>query len=142
MFSNNTNISHNKSKVYTYPDHFVDNQQYTLNATDLNKYFETSTHNKIGTDSVLDQRFRDELSYTSIDKKPYTSIDQQSDTSSMQCKPQQAGNIDNISVVDDTPIASKQQMLHFRSNIYKWLSFDDKLRDHRTAMKKINQHKK
>jgi hypothetical protein len=41
----------------------------------------------------------------------------------------------------DTPIATKQQMLDFRANIYKWLGHDDKMREYRTAMKKINQDK-
>ena len=63
------------------------------------------------------------------------------DVQSMQSEAQSTSTIEKEHM-GNQPCANKAQLLEFRKHIYSWLDHDDKIRQHRNDIKKINQNKK
>ena len=63
------------------------------------------------------------------------------DVQSMQSDAQSTLTIEKEHM-GNQPCANKAQLLEFRKHIYSWLDHDDKIRQHRNDIKKINQNKK
>ena len=139
-------FTNQKPTIHTYPNNFQNYRQSYLNANilrnNINQYYPP---NGTQLPPPMDSRYVPVRDSTSMENQP---VRQQSmENQPVGNKSMENQSMKNQSMEDqpqeeiDTPIATKQQMLEFRANIYQWLGHDDKMREYRTALKKINQDK-